>query len=545
MHHQRLHVDRAHAAVALFATAVILLLSFASTSSAANVGSMSADRTKFTFLDNSGATNTIKVTYSAFTLFVEETATGTVTASTGCTQVNSKKISCPTTTLLDIDMDMGALVDKLTMGTTALIPPHVTTTVKNVGAVTGGDGPMTIYATDGGTGNVVGGSSYDNIYVTDVAKTILGGAKDDQITIKNSIVTPPNIETSYSVDGGTGADMIDASDSTASLMYFSSQGTDVVLGSQSADEFQFGHDRDLIFGNDGDDRFYGQYAGDQAEADLSEIWGGNGNDVFTDMAPQTAEVTHFEGGPGSDKVVYFTGSGETERPNVKITFDDLADDGAILFGDESEGDHFHLSVEDIGNHAQLNDANQMGGNDQLFGSDKPNRIFGHNGYDYIEGGAGDDYLDGGSHDDIVDGGAGDDTISNVSDTIDNFDTSAGGEGDDLFIAVGDGDSIDGGTGLNEVSYAQTTEVDKVIDLATGSGSDTLVSIQNATGSTGADDFLGSDEPNVFDGIGGDDEFAVAGGGVDRITCGAGADSVIADANDVIVDPAECEVVDIV
>lgn len=540
-------------AFASILAALLLCAAIGTTAASANTGSLSADKSTFTFTASANKVNTIKVTYTAFALVVEDTvSSGTVGAGSGCTQVNYRKISCPTTTIIAINMDMGDLVDKLTMGSTALIPPHVTTTVENVGAVTGGAGPMTIYATDAGGGSVVGGTSYDNIYVTDVAKNINGGAKDDQITIVNSIVTPPTAEFSYSVDGGDGADLIDASNSTASLEYLGSEGTDVVLGSKSADEFQFGFDRDLVFGNGGDDRFYDIYQGDPNESARSEIWGGPGDDTFNDRFPKKHEVTHFEGGPGNDRVTYATTCPDPDWcPDVKITFDDLADDGAMPFGGGTEGDHFHLSVENIGNYGALPSMNQMGGDDQLFGSPKPNTIFGHGGNDLIEGGDGDDTLDGGNGDDVIDSGGGSDAVNGGagSDTIDNAqdgygtDTVSGGLDYDTFLASGSGDTYDGGSETDTISY-ESHGSGVNVDLTGSSGSDTTTLIENVIGSEFADTIIGNEDPNDVYGGDGDDTFSLAEGGIDRVTCGGGVDSVVVDIDDEIVDPEDCESVDI-
>lgn len=523
-----------HIRVATIALALTVMLLVAATSAnAANLGSLSSDDKTFTFTANANAVNTVKVSYVAFALIVEDTATGgTVTAGGGCNQVTSKKITCPTTKLQEINMDMGNLADKLTMGSTALIPPHVTTTVENVGAVTGGDGPMVIYANDQtGSGSILGGPGYDNIYMTDITRNIDSGAKDDQITIKNTITTPSNQEASYWVIGGAGADMIDASESTASFWYYASEGTDVVLGSKSADEFQFGHDRDLVFGNGGDDRFYSMYAGDPAESDRSEIWGGPGNDVFTDMSPDVNEVTHFEGGPGIDRVTYMTGQEEQYRPDVMITFDDLADDGAISWGEgPSEGDHYHLSVENIGNYGELPDNNQMAGDDQLNGSAKDNMIFGHYGNDLIDGGDGDDYLDGGSDDDTITGGEG-------------LDSGFGSTGNDTFVASGDGDTYEGGLGDDAISYESAGD-GVIIDLIDSGGSDSTLNIENATGSAYADQFIGNDDPNVVDGGSGDDTFSLVGGGADTVTCGDGFDTVTVDSSDSFTDEEFCEAINV-
>ncbi|WP_298303281.1 tandem-95 repeat protein, partial [uncultured Erythrobacter sp.] len=138
------------------------------------------------------------------------------------------------------------------------------------------------------------------------------------------------------------------------------------------------------------------------------------------------------------------------------------------------------------------------GADQLFGTDD---------FNTIAGGAGDDFIDGRAGDDILSGDAGDDTI-------------VGAEG---------ADTINGGEGSDTADYSDS--VDPVaIDLAAGTASggdaegDTLISIENLTGTLGADSLTGNDVANILIGGRGGDTI-LAGGGDDLIEGGRDGDII--------------------
>ncbi|MFC3175502.1 VCBS domain-containing protein [Novosphingobium bradum] len=122
------------------------------------------------------------------------------------------------------------------------------------------------------------------------------------------------------------------------------------------------------------------------------------------------------------------------------------------------------------------------GNDQLIGLGGNDRLLGNDGNDTLDGGAGDD---------VLDGGAGSDTASYAS-----------------------------ATGAVTVSLAVTG-----LQSTGGAGKDTLVGIENLTGSASADSLTGSAGANVIGGGAGDDR--ITGGlGADLLTGGAGRDSFV-------------------
>ena len=114
-------------------------------------------------------------------------------------------------------------------------------------------------------------------------------------------------------------------------------------------------------------------------------------------------------------------------------------------------------------------------------------------------------------------------------------------GNDWFVAsVGDGNNVyDGGQGIDTYDLSQTS-ASATVNLAQGTagstqtGSDGLISIENAVGGAGNDVLRGSSAANVLDGGGGNDTL-VGNGGNDTLSGGAGDDSLSGGAGADILD----------
>jgi hypothetical protein len=187
------------------------------------------------------------------------------------------------------------------------------------------------------------------------------------------------------------------------------------------------------------------------------------------------------------------------------------------------------------------------GDDLLTGSDTAEDDFeGDLGADTLRGGGGPDSLYGGADNDNIDGGAGQ---------------------DDFFDASGDGsDSYQGGEGIDFFEYfsdfdpGETQNVDLIAGTATRSGSpevDTVLGVEDVLASaeeeSGTDVVVGTDGSNDIDVEEGNDNVNPRGGGDtvsldagddtadlrdganDRVTCGEGVDTVLADQFDELVD----------
>src|SRR6185312_6832352 len=95
---------------------------------------------------------------------------------------------------------------------------------------------------------------------------------------------------------------------------------------------------------------------------------------------------------------------------------------------------------------------------------------------------------------------------------------AGNAGDNILIGLGGNDMLDGGAGIDTASYAGSS-AGVTVSLMTGIGSggdaagDTLVRIENLTGSAQADTLEGNAGDNILTGLGGNDMLD-GGAGID-------------------------------
>jgi len=180
--------------------------------------------------------------------------------------------------------------------------------------------------------------------------------------------------------------------------------------------------------------------------------------------------------------------------------------------------------------------NGRGGSDALLGRD---------GFDSMDGGNDDDTLDGGNGSDTMIGGAGDDVMAGGGGN-DRFvvglgnDTHLGGIGNDFFFAGSGSDSHDGGSGEDGIDYAAADSVELHLGAQRANfagGIDTLVSVENATGSSGNDLLIGSSADNELAGSAGDDFLSGlvgfddlrGGDGHDTLFGGLGSDDFFGDA----------------
>jgi Ca2+-binding RTX toxin-like protein len=157
----------------------------------------------------------------------------------------------------------------------------------------------------------------------------------------------------------------------------------------------------------------------------------------------------------------------------------------------------------------------------------------------IIGTSNNDVLDGTSGDDTICGGGGADTIRGMggNDTLrgeGGGDTLIGGEGDDALDGGSDGslgNTADFSDSLSSVSASL------VSNTATGVGSDTMLEIDNLTGSKFNDTLTGSDANNQISGGAGDDALdglrgadkLFGAGGNDTLHGGPGGDTAVGDA----------------
>jgi Tol biopolymer transport system component len=284
---------------------------------------------------------------------------------------------------------------------------------------------------------------------------------------------------------------------------------------------------------------------------------GNGSDNVLDGG---AGADTLSGGAGNDRYVV-----------------DNADDSVIEFlGNGTDTVFASISyrlggyVEDLtltGTAGLAGTGNAL--NNTLTGNDGDNLLDGGSGADTMAGGWGDDTYVVDSAGDVVNEAvsSGNDTVqSTVSFSlaalinVENVtllglsDLAATGNAGDNILAGNAGDNVlDGGEGSDTVSYCNAGAAVEVSLVAgefqrTGFGDDTLVSIENLTGSRYDDTLIGNDENNVLDGgqgfdlligLGGDDSYVVDSAG-DRVIEAAddGIDAVFSAVSLILADNVE-------
>lgn len=136
--------------------------------------------------------------------------------------------------------------------------------------------------------------------------------------------------------------------------------------------------------------------------------------------------------------------------------------------------------------------------DLIIGTAVRENLQGNSGNDIIAADAGNDTLDGGAGNDILSGGLGDDIIR-------------GGTGADTATYLG----AASGVAVNLASTAQQN--------TGGAGFDTLLSIENVSGTSWSDLLTGNAGNNVLSGLGGDDTL-IGGAGADVLNGGRGIDT---------------------
>ncbi len=235
-----------------------------------------------------------------------------------------------------------------------------------------------------------------------------------------------------------------------------------VVGDEGKDWIQGGMGNDILNGGPGNDTILGSGGDDR-------INGGTGLDMF-------------DGETGNDTVVYSDASGSVtvslRQMNVPGPFGSQSKFQSASGADDRD---FFNNIE-----------NATGSNfaDALHGDDDANTLRGDGGGDYIRGNGGNDVVDAEYGDDDIDGGPGVDTVNytRASQAIVNL--------------------------QNDVASAVTSGQNE---------HDTVVGVENATGSPGNDTLTGDSWRNRLEGGDGDDTLLGLSGD-DTIFGGAGSDN---------------------
>jgi Ca2+-binding RTX toxin-like protein len=295
---------------------------------------------------------------------------------------------------------------------------------------------------------------------------------------------------------------------------------------------------DHLTGDGGDNWLWGEGGNDV-------LSGGGGNDLL-EVGPGNATV---DGGAGTDTISFFNGGAGTGfDAGVNVSL------GSQGFGQDTGAGVMTLT--------NIENVSGSVGDDTISGDGGNNVLAGDAGNDFIAGGAGDDVIYGDGRiapdtggagtsgpittfadvgvtdgnlaedgNDTLFGGAGNDTIygGGGNDFLRGDagnDTLYGGDGNDyLRGGIGD-DYIDGGAGIDRAAFTDSP-VGVTVDLNlqgvaqnTGSGMDTLVNIEDVSGTSMADHLTGDGGDNWLWGEGGNDVLS-GGGGNDLLEVGPG------------------------
>ncbi|MXO47480.1 hypothetical protein GRI69_04320, partial [Erythrobacter vulgaris] len=287
------------------------------------------------------------------------------------------------------------------------------------------------------------------------------------------------------VYGSTQGDTIVATETGNAL--FGNAGNDQLIGGTGRDRLFGGSGDDLAEGGGGADHIVGGFDNDvlQGEDGNDTIDGGEGDDILEGGAGWDT----LEGGDGKDTLV---GGNGNDRASYLSASAGVTVSLALSSAQDTRG----AGVDTLASIEYLTGSFFA---DTLIGDENGNILSGEFGNDWLNGGDGRDYLYGGAGWDTFDGGGGNDLLN-------------GGNGNDRASYLS---AWAGVTVSLALEGAQNT---------LGSGWDTLVSIEDLTGSVHADVLTGSDDDNQIFGAGGADH--VIGGFGDDLLLGQDGDDVI-------------------
>lgn len=357
------------------------------------------------------------------------------------------------------------------------------------------------------------------------------------------------------VDGGEGADNLNATANSTGVTLVGGTGNDTLTGGAGDDVLIGGGGTDIIDGGTGIDTnsFEGIGLGVTATvaADGSgtaeygavnetftgienltgsanddvliatgvaanTLIGGDGNDILaggggTDIIDGGAgiDANSFQGiGFGVTAVLAADGTGTADYGPVSETFTGIES----LIG--SENDDVFTVTGTIGRVLS-----GEGGNDLLIGGGGDDTLNGNDGNDILRGRAGNDLIFGGQGADTLNGGGGNDSLQ-------------GEEGDDLLIGVGGTDVIDGGAGIDTNSFQGIGVGVTATVAADGTGTASYGLVNESF--TGIENLFGSNNDDVLSATGLANNTIRGFDGNDIVNGGDGDDVLLGDSgNDIL------------
>lgn len=390
--------------------------------------------------------------------------------------------------------------------------------------------------------NIFGTSGNDNLIGTDDDDVIEGGDGNDTIdgrlgadviradrgddTVRfSSIRFSSSASATGLIDGGEGYDTIDLRGITGVTTGAVELGVfGAYVGSQ---KFRYENVERILLGSGSD--YVDVGSGTNVPAGL-EVRAGGGNDqitatgrvsVYGEEGDDDFFVSGFFDGSAAGGIVDGGSGYDTLKTNIGFTID-LATGVASSFGGSFR----------VANFETLFAAPYESGLTTFLGDEGANTFavnplfITNRGSVSFSGRGGDDSLSGGISDDSLDGGDGNDNLTGLAGN----DAIVGGNGNDVLRGGLGNDLLNGGAGIDTASYSEAASgviVNLTVSSAqiTNEGADTLVGIENITGSAFGDILTGDVGANVIDG-GASNDAIDGGAGDDTIFGGAGDDTII-------------------
>ncbi|NEP10071.1 MAG: calcium-binding protein [Symploca sp. SIO2C1] len=423
----------------------------------------------------------------------------------------------------------------------------------------------------------IGDEENNALYGQEGNDTLIGGEGDDVLYGGAGVDFLDGGEGNDWLRGGIGIDFFDGGEgidtadfiteefaitgnlNTETATYTDAVGNTIVEIMRSIESLRGTHFNDLLIGNAENNSLVGNDGNDT-------LVGGNGNDWLRG----DAGIDFLDGGEGRDTADFKTGEfaiiGDLNTQTTTYT--------------DAVG---NTIVETFRNIENLQGTSF---DDLLLGNAQDNSLLGSHGNDTLLGDEGDDWLRGGAGIDFLDGGEGIDTAdfsteefaitadlnaetatytdalgNTIIETMSNMEKLRGTNFDDLLIGnaenntlngsngndtllandgndilVGDlgEDIIDGGNGI-DIAYFYYLESGVTADLNQGTATsinqaselevDTLVNIEDLTGTAFDDQLIGNAENNTLKGVDGND-YLLGAAGNDYLQGGAGADTFV-------------------
>ena len=317
---------------------------------------------------------------------------------------------------------------------------------------------------------------------------ILSGAP----TNKNDVITADFADDT--INSGNGDDIVRGR-----------HGDDFLNGGNGRDLVIGGADNDTVAGGNGDDVLFGDDADGAAAGGDDVLSGGNGDDILhgeggNDALSGDAGSDVLVGGAGADTL---DGGDDIDEADYRTSTSGVVVNLQSGSADDGFGNTDTLIA--------IEDARGSEFADILIGDAGANRLQGEGGNDILVGGDGNDILVGGRGNDTLDGGAG----------VDEADYSASPNGVFVNMSLY---TFTGNVGLSDGNVVNVTVPAGFARDGHGGvgGTDTLVSIENLSGSGFRDFLVGNAGDNVVRAGDGDDTI-IAWQGNDTLEGGGGND----------------------